>query len=44
MQRLSRRHVSFADLNLCVVNVRQNLADVAHRRTSECCTDFARQC
>jgi hypothetical protein len=29
MQRLARRHVSFANLNLCVVNVRQNLADVA---------------
>ena len=29
MQRLSRRHVTFANLNLRVVNVRQNLADVA---------------
>ena|SRR5229473_752995 len=29
MQPLSWRLVTFANLNLCVVNVRQNLADVA---------------
>jgi hypothetical protein len=29
MQRLARRLVTFANLNLCVVNVRQNLAEGA---------------
>jgi hypothetical protein len=32
MQRLSWRLVTFANLKLCVVNVRQNLADLASMR------------